>query len=94
MSLREIEFTSANGRDSIQGWLYTPAAAPEGIVQLIHGLGGEHSRRYLHLISALLDAGFAVVADDHAGHGRTAMLSGGIWATPGTTRPEWSSPTN
>ncbi|WP_026927355.1 alpha/beta fold hydrolase [Granulicoccus phenolivorans] len=81
MSLREIEFTSANGRDSIQGWLYTPAAAPKGIVQLIHGLG-EHSRRYLHLISALLDAGFAVVADDHAGHGRTAMLSG-IWGDAG-----------
>lgn len=81
MALREIEFMSANGRDTIQGWLHTPASAPRAVVQIVHGLG-EHSRRYLHLISALLDAGFAVVADDHAGHGRTAMQSG-IWADAG-----------
>lgn len=81
MSLREITFTSANGRDTIQGWLYTPAAPPRAVVQIVHGLG-EHSRRYLHLISALLDAGCAVVADDHAGHGRTAMESG-IWGDAG-----------
>lgn len=81
MSLREIEFLSSNGRDLIQGWVYTPAGEPRAIVQLIHGLG-EHSRRYLHLISALVDAGFAVAADDHAGHGRTAMRQG-IWGDAG-----------
>lgn len=81
MALHEFEFTSANGRDAIQGWLYTPTTAPTAIVQIIHGLG-EHSRRYLHLISSLLDAGFAVVADDHGGHGRTAMRSG-IWGDAG-----------
>ena len=81
MALYEIDFTSSNDRDVIHGWLHTPAAEPKGVVQLIHGLG-EHSRRYLHLISALLDAGFAVAADDHAGHGRTAMQSG-IWADAG-----------
>ncbi len=81
MSLREIEFTSANGRDSIQAWVYVPVGAPRAIVQVVHGLG-EHSRRYLHLISALLDAGFVVVADDHAGHGRTAMRHG-IWGDAG-----------
>src|SRR5699024_12575729 len=78
LALYDIDFASSNDRDVIHGWLPTPAAAPKGVVQLIHGLG-EHSRRYLHLISALLDAGFAVAADDHAGHGRTAMQSG-IWA--------------
>ena len=46
-------------------------AEPRGIVQIVHGLG-EHSRRYLRLITALLDAGFVVAADDHAGHGATA----------------------
>ena len=72
MSLREIQFMSANGRDTIQAWVYEPVGEPRAIVQVVHGLG-EHSRRYLHLISALLDAGFVVVAGDHAGHGRTAM---------------------
>lgn len=81
VSLREIEFLSANGRDVIQAWVYLPAVPAQGIVQIIHGLG-EHSRRYLHLISALVDAGFVVVADDHAGHGRTAMQHG-IWGDAG-----------
>lgn len=81
MSLQEIAFTSANGRDVIQAWLYTPAAPPRAIVQVIHGLG-EPSRRYLHLISSLLDEGFAVVAGDHSGHGRTAMQSG-VWGDAG-----------
>lgn len=81
MALHEFEFPSANGRDVIQGWLTTPTVAPRAVVQVIHGLG-EHSRRYLHLTSTLVDAGIAVVADDHAGHGRTAMQSG-IWADAG-----------
>ena len=81
MSLREITFTSTNGRDAIQAWVYEPTGVPRGVVQVVHGLG-EHSRRYLHLTSTLLDAGFVVVADDHAGHGRTAMQSG-VWADAG-----------
>ena len=81
MSLQEIEFTSANGRDTIQAWVYEPIGQPKAIVQLIHGLG-EHSRRYLHLISTLVDAGFIVVAGDHSGHGRTAMQQG-TWGDAG-----------
>lgn len=81
MAIDEIDFTSSNDRDTLHGWLYTPTTTPTGIIHLIHGLG-EHSRRYLHLITTLLDSGFAVVADDHAGHGRTAMQSG-IWGDVG-----------
>lgn len=81
MTLREITFTSANGRDTIQAWVHEPVRPPVAVVQVVHGLG-EHSRRYLHLTSTLLDAGFVVVADDHAGHGRTAMESG-VWADAG-----------
>ena len=81
MALHEITFTSANGRDTIQAWVHEPTGAARGVVQVVHGLG-EHSRRYLHLTSTLLDAGFVVVGDDHAGHGRTAMESG-VWADAG-----------
>ena len=86
MALQEIEFTSHNGRDAIQAWAYEPVGTPTAVVQIIHGLG-EHSRRYLHMISALLDAGFVVIADDHAGHGRTAMQSG-VWADAGDNAAE------
>ena len=82
--LHEVSFKSFNERDEIQGWIYVPAAKPKGIVQLIHGFG-EHSRRYIHMISAFLDAGYIVAADDHTGHGKTAMVNNawGDWGDKG-----------
>lgn len=82
--LHEVSFQSFNERDDIQGWIYVPAAKPKGIVQLIHGFG-EHSRRYIHMISAFLDAGYIVAADDHTGHGKTAMVNDawGDWGDKG-----------
>lgn len=76
--LHEIKFPSYNNRDQVYGWIYVPAVKPKGIVQLIHGLG-EHSRRYLHMIVAFLDAGYIVAADDHVGHGKTAVENPGTW---------------
>lgn len=83
--LHEVSFPSYNGRDEVQGWIYVPASKPKGIVQLIHGFG-EHSRRYLHMISAFLDADYIVAADDHVGHGKTAMVNG-VWGDWGETGP-------
>ena len=82
--LHEVSFRSFNERDEVQGWIYVPAAKPKGIVQIIHGFG-EHSRRYLHMIVAFLDAGFIVAADDHVGHGKTAMVNDtwGDWGEKG-----------
>ena len=39
MSIREISFPSANGRDTIKAWSYSPLGQPKAIVQLIHGYG-------------------------------------------------------
>lgn len=75
--LHEVSFKSYNERDIVHGWIYVPAAKPKGIVQIVHGFG-EHSRRYLHMISAFVDAGYIVAADDHVGHGKTA-LEGNTW---------------
>ena len=82
--LHEVQFPSYNERDTVCGWIYVPAANPKGIVQLIHGYG-EHSRRYLHMISAFVDAGYIVAADDHVGHGKTAILNDtwGDWGNKG-----------
>jgi alpha-beta hydrolase superfamily lysophospholipase len=81
MGLKELSYPSYNGRDTVKAWVYTPIRKPVGIVQVVHGLG-EHSRRYFHLILALNEAGFIVAADDHVGHGKTA-LDGGVWADYG-----------
>ena len=82
--LHEITFPSFNGRDQVTGWIYVPACQPAGIVQLVHGFG-EHSRRYFHLIVALMDAGYIGAADDHVGHGATAIAndSWGDWGDAG-----------
>lgn len=82
--LHEVNFLSYNERDTVQGWIYVPAAKAKGIVQIVHGFG-EHSRRYLHMISAFLEAGYIVAADDHVGHGKTAMENNtwGDWGDKG-----------
>ena len=61
--------------DPRQAWSYSPLGKPRGVIQLIHGFG-EHSRRYLHMISRFQAADFVVYADDHIGHGKTAVDSG------------------
>ena len=55
-------------------YTWTPSehsASPRGIVQIVHGMS-EHAGRYVRFASALVEAGFAVIAHDHRGHGRTA----------------------
>lgn len=83
--LHEVSFKSFNERDNVQGWIYVPACEPKGVIQLVHGFG-EHSRRYIHMISAFLDAGYIVAADDHVGHGKTAMEND-VWGDWGEKGP-------
>ena len=55
---------------------FTPAVGEmRAAVHLNHGMG-EHQGRYAHVIAALAQAGFAVLAHDHRGHGKTAGLNG------------------
>ena len=51
-------------------WL--PDGPPKAVVQIAHGLA-EHAERYARVAEALTRAGYAVYADDHRGHGRTAQ---------------------
>jgi alpha-beta hydrolase superfamily lysophospholipase len=51
-------------------WL--PEQAPKAVVQIVHGWA-EHAARYSRVAAALCREGYAVYADDHRGHGRTAM---------------------
>jgi len=48
-----------------------PCASPRGIVQIAHG-AAEHAARYRWTAQQLCDAGYAVYANDHRGHGNTA----------------------
>lgn len=46
---------------------------PRAAVQIMHGVG-EHSGRYARFARELAENGFAVFAEDHRGHGKTAGL--------------------
>ena len=50
--------------------VHEPDGDAVGVVFLVHGLG-EHAGRYTAVVRRLTDAGYLVVAPDHAGHGRS-----------------------
>ena len=53
-------------------WL--PEGPPKAVVQVAHGMA-EHAARYERLAQALTEAGYAVYAGDHRGHGQTASAA-------------------
>lgn len=67
---RDTLSLSADGA-AIHVHVWTPEAQARGFVQILHGLA-EHSARYEGLAAALCEAGFAAIAHDHRGHGKTA----------------------
>lgn len=61
-----------------QGW--QPPGEPHAVVCLMHGLG-EHSGRYVHVGEALNQGGYALVAFDLRGHGKSEGRRGHILST-------------
>jgi alpha-beta hydrolase superfamily lysophospholipase len=53
----------------VHRWL--PDGEVRAVVQISHGMA-EHGARYTHVADALNERGYAVYADDHRGHGKTA----------------------
>lgn len=68
----EFNFTIYNNRFYGQYW---QGATTKAVVVLAHGMG-EHSNRYTHVAQKLTDNGFAAVAFDHFGHGKTGGKRG------------------
>jgi alpha-beta hydrolase superfamily lysophospholipase len=68
-------FVDAHGV-TIHYYVWTPGR-PKAVVQLAHGVG-EHALRYEVLAQELVNAGYAVYATDHRGHGATGIqMTGG-----------------
>ncbi len=61
------ELTGASGRLHLHRW---SAGKPTFAIVVAHGYG-EHAGRYDYLARALVKAGAAVLAPDHAGHGHS-----------------------
>ncbi len=56
----------------VHRWM--PEQLPKAVVQVAHGWA-EHAARYMRVAEALCNAGYAVYADDHRGHGQTARTT-------------------
>ncbi len=62
------------------GRIWQPEQGVKAVVSLVHGLG-EHAGRYSHVAEALCCSGFALLAVDLRGHGKSAGRRG---ASPST----------
>ncbi len=69
MHERIDSFTNAR-QQKISYYQWTGKEEPSRLVFIAHGYG-EHAGRYAHLAERLVDAGCAVVAPDHRGHGKS-----------------------
>lgn len=76
---QEVRFASSDGTSSIYGAIWLPRLAagehPRALVQLVHGMS-EHSGRYGEFAAFLVQAGYAVCANDHIGHGASVSKDG------------------
>ena len=80
MNTTDFTFDSPGG-EKIFVYKWTPDGKARAAVQIAHGMT-EHGARYERLARSLTGAGFAVYANDHRGHGKTAGTPerGGIYA--------------
>lgn len=67
----EHSFKSSNGVDNVAYYIYTPKGNAKALVQIAHGMC-EYAARYEKFIDSLCAQGYAVIINDHLGHGATA----------------------
>ena len=68
----ELKIAGGDGTD-ITTWHWKPknGHSPLAVIQIVHGMS-EHALRYQHVAEYFQEQGFAVLADDHRGHGMTS----------------------
>lgn len=85
MNILYHEFTrpSACGEGDVFSRSWLPDTEPHAIIQIAHGMQ-EHAGRYDRFARRLAENGWAVYANDHIGHGKSAMGHMGTFSlTPG-----------
>ncbi len=74
--MKKIEFSwDTSDNIPIYGLEWKPNDEPKGVIALVHGLG-EHCNRYQHVAEFYAKAGFATVAYDRRGHGKSGGKRG------------------
>lgn len=73
-NMREDIYFDSNGSGKIHACIWCEETEPKGIVQIVHGIG-EHVLRYDDFATYLVSNGYAVVAEDHMGHGTSSTTN-------------------
>ena len=68
----DFTYPSSDGKNMIHGIRWTPEDKPIAVLQIVHGMV-EFIARYEDFAEYLTRQGFAVVGEDHLGHGESAM---------------------
>ncbi|MEO1263108.1 MAG: alpha/beta hydrolase [Bacteroidota bacterium] len=72
MSFEEKKYSAKDGKEiTYYHWEPVDKNQVKAVVQIVHGMA-EHAQRYDRFASFLNGHGFAVFANDHRGHGKTA----------------------
>lgn len=85
--MEQFFYPSATKLCNIAAYKWLPQGTPKAVVQIVHGMA-EHASRYDEIAGFLNSQGYAVYAEDHAGHGASINGKG----TKGYFAPEngWS----
>ncbi len=67
---KEYSIPSKSGVADVFARCWAPSDGPKAIFQIVHGMA-EHGERYEEFANFLCQKGFAVLVDDHVGHGRS-----------------------
>lgn len=67
---KEYYIPSKSGTADVFARCWIPADGPKAIFQIVHGMA-EHGERYEDFAKFLCKNGFAVLVDDHVGHGKS-----------------------
>lgn len=72
--MQTVYHTMSDGA-SVAVYTWLPEQTPKAVLHIVHGMA-EHALRYDDFAQAACKRGFAVVASDHRGHGKTGAKSG------------------
>jgi len=67
-AVQEFFYPSSDGKTNIHATLWLPEDKPRAVIQIAHGVA-EYILRYDRFARFLTEQGFAVVGNDHLGHG-------------------------
>lgn len=74
MERTEFTYEGVDGQ-TVAAYSWASTGSPKAVVQITHG-AAEHAARYGRVADRLVAAGYAVYAQDHRAHGRTATEYG------------------